>query len=85
MAVETRVVITGDPTGAVAAFNQVRRAAVDFSSQTTAAIAPLTFGLDKFKSALAAASAVLAGGAMFKASIGAAVEWTGQVAALANP
>ena len=84
MAVETRVVITGDPTGAVAAFNQVRRAAVDFSSQTTAAIAPLTFGLDKFKAALAAASAVLAGGAMFKASIGAAVEWNGQVAALAK-
>lgn len=84
MAVETKVVITGDPTGAVAAFNQVKRAAVDFSSQTTAAIAPLTFGLDKFKAALASASAVLAGGAMFKASIGAANEWNGQVAALAK-
>ncbi len=84
MAVETKVVITGDPTGAVAAFHHVQRAAVDFSSQTTAAIAPLTFGLDKFKTALAAASAVLAGGAMFKASISAAVEWNGQVAALAG-
>jgi len=92
---ETKVVITGDPTGAVAAFHQVQRAAVaafhqvqraavDFSSQTTAAIAPLTFGLDKFKAALAAASAVLAGGAMFKASINAANEWNGQVAALAK-
>lgn len=84
MANETKVLITGDASGAVAAFNQAKRAAADFSSQTATALSPLTVSLDKFKSALAAASAVLAGGAMFKASIGAANEWNGQVAALAK-
>ncbi len=81
---QTTVVITGNATGAVNAFQQAQKAASSFASQTTAAIAPLTFGLDKFKAALAAASTVLAGGAMFKASIGAANEWNGQVATLAK-
>ena len=84
MANETKVLITGDASGAVAAFNQAKRAAADFSSQTATALSPLTVSLDKFKSALAAASAVLAGGAMFKASIGAANEWNAQVAGLAK-
>jgi hypothetical protein len=81
---QTTVVITGNATGAVNAFQQAQKAASSFASQTTAAIAPLTFGLDKFKAALAAASTVLAGGAIFKASIGAANEWNGQVATLAK-
>ena len=81
---QTTVVITGNPTGAINAFNQVQQAAASFASQTTAAIAPLNFGLNKFQAALAAASTALAGGAMFKASIGAANEWNGQVAALAK-
>lgn len=84
MANEIKVLITGDASGAVAAFNQAKRAAADFSSQTATALSPLTVSLDKFKSALAAASAVLAGGAMFKASIGAANEWNAQVAGLAK-
>lgn len=84
MANETKVLITGDASGAVAAFNQAKRAAADFSSQTATALSPLTVSLDKFKSALAAASAVLAGGALFKASIGAANEWNAQVAGLAK-
>lgn len=81
---ETKIILSGDPSGAVAAFDKVKRAAADFSTQTTAAFAPLTFGVEKFKASLAAASAVLAGGAIFKASIGAANEWNGQVAALAK-
>lgn len=81
---ETKIILSGDPSGAVAAFDKVKRAAADFSTQTTAAFAPLTFGVEKFKASLAAASAVLAGGAIFKASIGAANEWNGQVSALAK-
>ncbi len=81
---ETKIILSGDPSGAVAAFDKVKRAAADFSTQTTSAFAPLTFGVEKFKASLAAASSVLAGGAIFKASIGAANEWNGQVAALAK-
>lgn len=81
---ETKIILSGDPSGALAAFEKVRRAAADFSTQTTSAFAPLTFGVEKFKASLAAASALLAGGAIFKASIGAANEWNGQVAALAK-
>ncbi len=81
---ETKIILSGDPSGALAAFEKVRRAAADFSTQTTSAFAPLTFGVEKFKASLAAASSVLAGGAIFKASIGAANEWNGQVAALAK-
>jgi hypothetical protein len=81
---ETKIILSGDPRGAVAAFDTVKKAAADFSSQTTAAFTPLTFGVEKFKASLAAASTLLAGGAIFKASIGAANAWNAEVAGLAK-
>lgn len=76
---EAKLIITGDPTGAKKAIDDVSRAYKDAAAQMGGAFAPLSAGISTFGAAMASLGALLAGGAMFKASISAANEWNSQV------
>jgi hypothetical protein len=84
MSAETKVVISGDNSGAVKAIADTKKAFTEAAGQMAGALSPLTTGLGAFQGALAAVGAVLAGGAMFKASISAANDWNSQVGSIAK-
>ena len=81
---ETRVVITGENAGALRAINETKAAFSAASTQMSNAFGPLTAGVSKFQSALGALAGLLAGGALFKASIAAANDWNSQVGQIAK-
>ena len=81
---QTKVVITGDATGAVKAIEDTRKALTSASAQMQGALTPLSAGLGQLKGAFAALGTLLAGGALFKASVSAANEWNGEVGKLAK-
>lgn len=78
---QTKVVIAGDASGALRAIQDTKTAAQDLGKS---AFGPLVSSVNKFQGAIASLSAVLAGGAMFKASISAANEWNKTVGGIAR-
>ena len=76
---ETKVILSGDSAGAVKAINDTKSAFTTASAQMNTALSPLTAGVTKFQGALAGLAGILAGGALFKASLSAANDWNSQV------
>ena len=81
---QTKVIIGGDATGAVRAIADTQKALAAASGQMQNALAPLGTGLSKIQGAFAALGTVLAGGALFRASVGAANDWNAEVGKLAK-
>lgn len=81
---ETKVIISGENSGVIRAINETKAAFASASTQMSSAFAPLTGGVTKLQGALGALAGLLAGGAMFKASIAAANDWNSQVGQIAK-
>lgn len=81
---DAKLIISGDPAGALKAIDETKRAFADASNQMAGALSPLSSGLKTFQTALGTVAALLAGGSLFKASISAANAWNGQVAGVAK-
>lgn len=81
---DAKLIISGDPAGALKAIDETKRAFADASNQMAGALSPLSSGLKTFQTALGTVAALLAGGSLFKASIKAANDWNGQVAGVAK-
>ncbi len=81
---DAKLIISGDPSGAIKAIAETKKAFADASNQMAGALNPLSSGLKTFQTALGTVAALLAGGSLFKASIQAANDWNGQVAGVAK-
>lgn len=81
---ETRYILSGDNAGLLRAITESKAAFTSASAQMSGAMAPLVGSVTRFQGALAALGGLLAGGAMFKASIAAANDWNSQVGQIAK-
>ena len=84
MADDISVRIGGSSSDAQKAITDVTQALKDGAAQMTSHLGLITAGFDKFKGVLIGATAILAGGAMFKAAMGAANDWDSKVAQLSK-
>lgn len=81
---QTKLVISGDSSGAIKAINETQTALTNASRQMAGALDPLAAGLSKIQGAFAVLGTLLAGGALFKASVSAANDWNQEVGKLAK-
>ena len=81
---QTKIIISGDSSGAVKAINETQTALTTASKQMAGALDPLAAGLSKIQGAFAVLGTLLAGGALFKASVSAANDWNQEVGKLAK-
>jgi len=81
---EAKLIISGDPTGAKKAIDDVSKAYAEAAAKMGGSFATLSSGVGAFSTAIATLGAVLAGGALFKGSIAAANDWNSQVVKIAK-
>lgn len=81
---QTKIIISGDSSGAIKAINETQTALTNASKQMAGALDPLAAGLSKIQGAFAVLGTLLAGGALFKASVSAANDWNQEVGKLAK-
>lgn len=81
---DTKIIISGDASGAVKAITDTRKALTEASTQMQSSIKPLAAGMSTLSTAFAGLAGLLAGGALFKAAVSATNEWNGEVGKLAK-